>query len=157
MKMPPDFREFIALMISSGVRFVMIGGFAYNLYRNPRSTGDIDFLLEPTSDNDDRLRVVLEKFGFGTTLPSASESILKPGKIIMLGRSPFRIDLLSQIDGVTFEEVEQTQLVVLLDGLEIPVISPEKLLQNKQASGRAKDLADAEELRAWLDRNDRPE
>lgn len=78
MKMPPDFREFIELMISSSVRFVMIGGFAYNLYRNPRSTGDIDFFLEPSPDNDDRLRVVLEKFGFGTTLPPASERILTP-------------------------------------------------------------------------------
>jgi hypothetical protein len=154
MKMPPDFREFIELMISSGVRFVMIGGFAYNLYRNPRSTGDIDFLLDRGADNDGRLRVVLEEFGFGDTLPPSSEPLLQPGKIIMLGRSPFRIDLLNQIDGVTFEEVDQTKLVVLLDGLNIPVISPEKLLKNKLASGRAKDLADAEELRVWLNKHD---
>ena len=56
MQLPQDFKEFVALMIDANVRFVMIGGFAYNLYRNPRATGDIDFIVSPVDANQDRLR-----------------------------------------------------------------------------------------------------
>ncbi len=65
----PDFREFIALMISARVRFVMIGGYAYNLYRNPRATGDIEFLVAFDATNEARLRDVLTEFGFGSAIP----------------------------------------------------------------------------------------
>ena len=70
----------------------------------------------------------------------------------MLGRSPFRIDILTKIDGVTYDEVEANCQIIQLDELPIPVISPELLLQNKEASRRPKDLLDATELRAWLDK-----
>ena len=69
----------------------------------------------------------------------------------MLGRSPFRIDILTKIDGVAFDDVEADCQIIRLDELSIPVISPALLLQNKAASGRPKDLLDAIELRAWLD------
>lgn len=128
----------------------MIGGYAYNLYRNPRATGDIDFFVAITNENEARLRQVLEKFGFGTTLPPESEKLLNDGQVLMLGRTPFRIDILTRIDGVSFEEVEATSRKVLLDGINIPVISPELLLKNKASTGRAKDQADVMELRAWL-------
>ena len=144
--LPADFREFIELLISEELRFVMIGGYAYNLYRNPRATGDIDFLLECTVDNEKKLRQVLERFGFGSVLPPPADRILSPGRILTLGRSPMRNDLLSKIDGVTFEEVYETCNHFELDGLVIPVISIDKLLKNKLAAGRPKDLADAAEL-----------
>lgn len=67
--LPPDFKEFIERMIANHVRFVMIGGYAYNLYRNPRATGDIDFLVSPDIENEARLRRTLTEFGFGSTLP----------------------------------------------------------------------------------------
>ena len=89
MQLPVDFREFIELMISEAVQFVMIGGFAYNLYRNPRATGDIDFFVDADAKTERQLRRVLEKFGFGETLSDAP--LLEKGKVIMLGRSPFRI------------------------------------------------------------------
>lgn len=130
----------------------MIGGYAYNLYRNPRATGDIDFLVATTSENEERLRQVLSDFGFGSTLPAETTPLLEVGKVLMLGRAPFRIDILTNIDGVTFEEVESTCQIVRLDRLSIPVISPELLLKNKLASGRPKDLLDAFELRTWLER-----
>ena len=151
MQLPPDFKEFIELMISANVRFVMIGGYAYNLYRNPRATGDIDFFVATTNDNEKRLRRVLNEFGFGSTLPDESITLLVEGKVLMLGRSPFRIDILTKIDGVAFDDVEADCQIIRLDELSIPVISPALLLQNKVASGRPKDLVDAIELRAWLD------
>lgn len=127
----------------------MIGGFAYNLYRNPRATGDIDFFVANDDDNETRLRAVLESFGFGSTL--TSDRLLHDGKVIMLGRSPHRIDILVSISGVSFPEVESTAVPHSIDGLEVPVISPAMLLRNKLAAGRAKDQADAEELQAWID------
>jgi hypothetical protein len=150
MPLPPDFKEFIELMISGNVRYVMIGGFAYNLYRNPRATGDIDFYVSNTQENESKLRKVLEAFGFGSTLPPNSTRLLVDGKVLMLGRAPFRIDILTAIDGVSFDEVEFTSRTIEIDSLLVRVISPEMLLRNKQASGRPKDVADAIELENWL-------
>jgi len=152
MQLPQDFKEFIGLMISANVRFVMIGGYAYNLYRNPRATGDIDFFVAISSDNETRVRRVLIEFGLGTTLPDDSQALLVDGKVLMLGRSPFRIDILTNIDGVTYDEVEASCEKICLDELWVPVISPQMLLRNKEASGRPKDLLDANELRIWLDK-----
>ena len=84
MQLPQDFKEFIELMISANVRFVMIGGYAYNLYRNPRATGDIDFFVAITRENETRLRTVLDKFGFGSTLPPKTKMLLEDGKVLML-------------------------------------------------------------------------
>jgi len=148
--LPADFKEFIELMISNRVRFVMIGGFAYNLYRNPRATGDIDFLIALDCENESRLRQVLIEFGFGSTLPEPTESLLQDGKVIMLGHSPFRIDILTRIDGTDFNEVDSTKLIFEIDGLSVPVISPESLLKNKKATGRVKDQPDVLELEAFL-------
>jgi hypothetical protein len=144
--LPVDFREFIELLISEELRFVMIGGYAYNLYRNPRATGDIDFFLECSAENEQRLRRVLQRFEFGSVLPQPSDPLLSPGKILTLGHSPMRIDLHTEIDGVTFEEVYDTRNHVELNGLVIPVIAIDKLIKNKLAAGRPKDLADASEL-----------
>lgn len=150
MNLPEDFREFIGLMISHHVRFVMIGGYAYNLYQNPRATGDIDFFLSRTLDNEQRIRTVLDEFGFSEAIPDHGQRMLKDDAVVMLGRSPLRIDLLTSIDGVKFEEVERECITFELDGLKIPVISAELLLVNKLASGRPKDLADADELKKIL-------
>ena len=151
MQLPPDFKEFIESMITASVRFVMIGGYAYNLYRNPRATGDIDFIVALTDDNEKRLRRALTEFGFGSTLPEESNPLLVDGKVLMLGRSPMRIDILTRIDGVTFEEVEMNCIFIQFDELSVPVISPQLLLRNKLASGRPKDLLDAVQLRDWLE------
>ena len=85
--LPPDFKEFVALLIDANVRFVMIGGFAYNLYRNPRATGDIDFMVSIDPTNQQKLRTVLVKFGFGSTLPAENEPLVDQEKILMLGRA----------------------------------------------------------------------
>ena len=125
----------------------MIGGYAYNLYRNPRATGDIDFFVAISDENEQLIRKVLTAFGFNESLPDSSKPILVSGKILMLGRPPLRIDILTKIDGVSFDEVESTCLILDLEGLQVPVISPQMLLRNKESTGRAKDAADAFELR----------
>ena len=150
MQLPDDFKEFIELMNTEGVTYVMIGGYAYNLYRNPRATGDIDFLLELTTENERRIRRVLVQFGFGSTLPPIETLLLSMGQVIMLGRSPLRIDLLTQIDGVSFEEVYNSRQYTDISGIPVPAISAEELYRNKLAAGRLKDLADAAELERFL-------
>jgi hypothetical protein len=152
MKLPADFREFVELMISNNVSFVMIGGYAFNLYGNPRATGDIDFFVSCDSGNELKLRQVLTDFGFGSTLPEG-RPLIEEGKLLMLGRAPFRIDLITRIDGVEFSEALASAWEFSIDELTVPVISPELLLQNKLASGRPKDLEDAEQLREYLDTN----
>ena len=124
----------------------MIGGWAFNLHVRPRMTGDIDFLLSITSENEARVRKVLSEFGFSSTLPPESEKLLIENKVLMMGVEPTRIDLLTTISGVSFEEVWSSRLEALIDGVKISIISKEMLLKNKIASGRLKDLADVEQL-----------
>ncbi len=152
MQLPKDFSEFIALMNSAGVRYVTVGAYALNLYRPPRLTGDIDFFVESGEPNETLLRSVLNDFGFGSVVPPAGVSLLSPNKVIMLGRSPFRIDLLTQISGVTFDDAYSSRRVVDVDGQPVLVISPELLLKNKEAAARPKDLADVADLRGWFSR-----
>ena len=140
MKLPVDFKEFIELMIAARVRFVMIGGYAYNLYRNPRATGDIDFWWWLTMRSTNAVYgSYLSSSGFGSTL--TSDRLLEDEKVIMLGRSPLRIDILTSISGVTFEEVEATCNTYSVDGIELPVISPEMLLRNKEACRSGEGLS----------------
>lgn len=128
----------------------MVGAYALSLYREPRLTGDIDFFVGNEEVNESRLRRVRSDFGFGSMLPPAGERLLAPDRVIMLGRSPFRIDLLSRISGVDFELAYRTRKTFEIDGQLVSVISPQLLLKNKESAGRPKDLADAADLRAWF-------
>ena len=113
-------------------------------------TGDIDFLLSNSPANQQKIRDALTNFGFASTLPPTGEPIVTEDRVLMLGRAPYRIDLLAKITGVSFSEAYDSRLVIEMDGLDVPVISPAMLLQNKRATGREKDAADARELEAWL-------
>ena len=125
----------------------MIGGWAYNRYAEPRFTGDIDFFVSTDTKNQQQLRVALEKFGFQSSLPPLSQPLFRK-KVIMLGRPPHRIDLLSEIDGVEFQECWDDREEGLLDGLTVNFISKRLLIKNKEATGRDKDLLDAKNLKS---------
>lgn len=145
MKLIKDLREFIELLNSENVRYLLIGGWALNRYVEPRFTGDIDFFVASDSDNQSRLRVVLVKFGFGDLVPPVGQPVFRK-KMIMLGRPPHRIDLLSEISGVNFEEAWDSKEKDLLDGLEVNFISKSHLIANKKASSREKDILDVKLL-----------
>ncbi len=147
MQLPPDFKEFIELLNTREVRYVMIGGWVYNLYAPPRMTGDIDFFIEITPANEQKLRLVLTDFGFSSALPKPGAPWLVPEKVIMLGREPCRIDILCRVDGITFDEAFADRRVVTCEGVTIPVLSIENLIRNKEAAGRDKDLLDVATLR----------
>ena len=145
MELQKDIREFVELLLSEKVDFLLVGGYALAVHGAPRFTEDIDFLIHLSSENADRLIQVVEKFGFGD-LDIERDDFLKPDFVIQLGMAPNRIDLLTGIDGLSWEEIWESRIGYEFDGLPIHVIGREQLIKNKLASGRTKDLADAERL-----------
>lgn len=145
MRIIPDWKEFIELLNSESVQYLVIGGWAFNRYAEPRMTGDLDLFFASTPENQAALRRVLQRFGFGTALPPSTVPLFEK-KVLMLGRPPNRIDLLSEISGVCFAEAWESRESGDLDGVPVSYISRAKLIQNKRASGRKKDLADLELL-----------
>ena len=148
MKLIQDLREFIELLNSENVQYLVIGGWAYNRYAEPRTTGDIDFFVSTTSENQSNLRTVLSKFGFAASLPSIDRELFEK-KIIMLGRPPHRIDLISEIDGVSYSQAWQNRDRGTLDGLDVHYISLDDLILNKSSTGRDKDALDVKNLRKY--------
>lgn len=136
-----DWREFLQSLISRNVEFLLIDGHALAAYGHPRFTEDLDVFVRPTRDNAERIVAALHDFGFGDVAPEA-EALTQPRKIFMLGRKPFRIDILTGISGVGFDEAWSARTHVDLEFGRIPLIGREHLVANKKASGRPKDLAD---------------
>jgi len=153
-----DWREFLSLAISHRLKFVVVGGHAVSIHGRPRMTEDLDVFVEASSVNARRLRKVLVDFGFGDAAPD--EALLAtPGKVFMIGVPPFRIDILTNISGVTFEEAWSARVRVATEAGRLPFLSRDLLVRNKKASGRPKDLADLVllEAKAKKRRRRRPE
>ena len=142
-----DFREFIELLNSNKVKYLLVGGFAIALHGHPRYTKDLDIWLELSENNASNVMKALEDFGFGD-LDISKGDFLQAGMVVQLGYPPNRIDLLNSPDGVDFTECYKTKIEVEIDGLKIYVIDLENLKKNKKASGRLQDLADLEKLSA---------
>jgi len=123
-----------------------VGAMAVAFHGFPRYTGDLDLLIRPTAVNAHRVLDVLSKFGFGG-LGVRSEDLESPGKVVQLGVPPNRIDLLTAVSGLTFEQAWASREAGDLDGIPVPFIGKAALIRNKESTGRAKDLGDAEELR----------
>ena len=140
-----DFREFVELLNSTNVEYLLVGGYALAAHGHPRYTGDIDFWVNPTPANATRLMSALTQFGFGSVGLSESD-FLKPDAVVQLGYPPARIDLLTAIDGVSFDDCYARRRQVDLAGVEIALIDVDDLRANKRAAGRPKDLADLDSL-----------
>ena len=102
LKLPKDLREFIELLNSHEVRYLIVGGYAVAYHGHPRATGDIDFVVEVSEENARKLEAVLLDFGFGGLGLTAAD-FLQPGIVVQLGYPPNRIDLLTTISGASFE------------------------------------------------------
>ena len=139
------FREFLKLLIDSGIRFLVVGGYAVGIHGFPRYTGDMDVFVAMDAENAARLKRVFDLFGFGDLGLSESD-FRQPGSVIEIGREPMKIQVLTGIDGVDFVDAYANRIDVELDGLLVPVLSFKDLLKNKRASARSKDLIDVEEL-----------
>lgn len=144
-QLPEDFKEFLKLLNSAEVEYLLIGGFAVGYYGYPRATNDIDVWVSRTESNAAKLVATLEEFGFGTS-ELKPELFQKPDCIVRMGVPPMRVEILTSISGVEFDECYQTRLRGEIDGVAVDLIALEDLKKNKQASGRHKDLDDLEHL-----------
>ena len=140
-----DFKEFIELLDSNDVKYLVVGGYALAIHGHPRYTKDIDIwvLMDPT--NAKRILKSLDDFGF-SQLDINETDFLTPGNVIQLGYPPNRIDIITQATGVNFEKCFLNKVQVEIDGILVNFIDIESLKINKKAVGRLQDLADLEKL-----------
>jgi hypothetical protein len=140
-------REFIESLNSHHVEYLIVGAFALAFHGVPRSTGDIDLFVRRSPENALRMERVLVEFSFASLGLSAAD-FMAPDQIIQLGHPPNRIDLLTSITGVEFEEAWAERVTCELDGIPVSVIGRDSLIRNKRATGRTQDKADLESLGA---------
>ncbi len=145
MKLQKDLKEFIELLNSHKVEYLVVGAYNLALHSAPRFTGDIDIFVRVSSQNSARLEKVIQAFGFGST-GLCAEDFLKPDQVIQLGIAPHRIDILTGLSGVEFDQAWATKESTHLDKLKVCMLSKELLIKNKLATGRPQDLADVERL-----------
>jgi predicted nucleotidyltransferase len=144
------FREFIALLEKHGVNFLVVGGYAVGFHGFPRYTGDLDVFVAVSDRNAKALVQVFAEFGF-SDIGLKEADFLDPEIIIEIGREPVRIQVLTGIDGVSFDACYEKRVPFDDNGLLIPFIALDDLIANKAATPRAKDKIDLEELRRIRD------
>ena len=147
MEVQKDFKELLESFNVRGVEYVIVGGYALAFHGVPRYTGDIDLLIKPSGDNACRIMEGLIAFGFGSTGLEAAD-FETPGSVVQLGQPPVRVDIMTSIDGVSWEAVDRNKVQGQYADLDVFYIGREQFIANKKAIGRHKDLADIEMLEA---------
>lgn len=145
MLLPPDFKEFLNILKIKHIRYLLIGGYAVGYHGYPRATNDMDIWIAIDPETAEQMVLALKDFGFDTPQLS-KELFLKKNSIIRMGIAPIRIEILTTISGVNFEECFKQKIVDEIDGIEVNIISLNQLKINKKSSGRHKDLDDFENL-----------
>ena len=147
MTLSKDWREFLELLNSRGVDYVIVGAQSLAFHGRPRHTGDLDILVRPTPDNARLLLALLNQFGFEQSSFKETD-FLEPEQIIQLGRVPNRIDLLTSLTGVATDEAFDAKVSAIIDGIPVFILGKDALIRNKRAVGRPQDLADLSALEA---------
>jgi hypothetical protein len=145
MNLSKDCREFIALLRSQGVDFLVVGAAALAAHGRPRYSGDVDFWIRCDADTAAKMERVIESFGFASTKLRAAD-FAKADQVIQLGVAPNRIDILTGLTALKFDDAWAKRVDVQIDGILLPVLDRESFRVNKAALGRNKDLADIEDL-----------
>ena len=145
MEVQEDFREFLELLNAHEVKFIIVGGYALAFHGAPRFTGDIDVFVKPDNANAKRIIKALAEFGF-SSLDLTVNDFLDQNKVIQLGLPPVRIDIITSISGVTWEEADSSKEPGLFGDVSVSYIGKKQFITNKRATGRKKDLADIEAL-----------
>ena len=141
----PDYAEILSLFREHEVDYLLVGAYALAIHGFPRATADIDLFVRPAPDNAEKVVRALSVFGAplqGTSVDDFSV----PGIVLQIGVAPRRIDILTTIDGLTYEEASRDRVWVEIGELSVPVISKANLIRNKRATGRKRDLLDADAL-----------
>ena len=145
METQPDFRELLALFNARHVEYLIVGGYALAFHGAPRFTGDLDIFVQPAAVNAQRILTALEAFGFASVglTPSDFE---RPDQVVQLGVPPVRIDLITSMTGVSWDEAWAGRIAGRYGDIPVYYIGREQFVANKRATGRTKDLADLEML-----------
>jgi hypothetical protein len=143
--LPDDFKEFLKSLNSNSVEYLLIGGFAVNIYGYVRTTNDLDVWINVNPENAAKIDRALREFGFST--PTLTPALfLARNNVVRMGLPPIRIEILTSISGVEFDACYAEREIIQVEEMAIPVISLVRLRENKAASARMKDLADLENL-----------
>jgi hypothetical protein len=132
-------------LLEEKVKFILVGAYALAAHGFPRATGDMDIWVKPDENNSKKVYNALAKFGAPMSDISEDE-FSQPGLIFQIGVVPRRIDIITKIAGVEFDEADTKKIVINIENLTIPVLSIDLLIKNKLATGREKDMVDAKLL-----------
>jgi hypothetical protein len=143
----PDFRDMLSALSAEGAEFLLVGAYALAAHGLPRATGDMDIWIRRSEDNAWRVWRALQRFGAPLAELSVGD-LQVPNLVFQIGVAPRRIDILTSIDGVEFDEAWPDRKVVAVEGLSFAAIGRSHLIQNKRSVGRPQDLADV----VWLER-----
>ena len=140
-----DYKDMLQVLSKNGVKFLLVGAYAMGAHGYPRATGDIDIWVEPSAENS--ARVYRSMATFGAPLHEIDKTTFAtPGIVFQIGVAPRRIDIITTISGVGFDDAHQQQQIIEIEGLSVPILSLGDLIRNKRATGRDKDRLDADRL-----------
>jgi hypothetical protein len=148
--LPEDFKEFIQCLNLNKVEYLLVGGWAVALHGHPRATKDIDFFVSIDNSNLEKLEKALNSFGAPLY---DTNHLSEKGNILIFGVTPIRIDIINEADGIDFKECYLRRETVIVEDIEIPLISKADLIINKKSTGRLSDLGDVEKLEYSKDKN----
>jgi hypothetical protein len=150
--MPEDLIELLRAFNEHGVKYLIVGGYAFGVHAEPRATKDLDIVIR--SDDENGKAVFRALTQYGAPLEKLTPSDFMDGTTFQIGQPPSRIDILQQIDGVTFDEAWENRIEGVIEGeIRAAVISRDDLIRNKLATGREQDILDVKTLRS-AKRND---
>lgn len=145
MEIQRDFKELLALFNAHNVEYLIVGAHALAFHGSPRYTGDLDLFVKADVENAARIVTALDRFGFGG-LKISAEDFQTPDRVIQLGFPPVRIDLMTSLTGVTWDEAAGGAVAATFGELAVRFLGKAEMIRNKRALGRKKDLADLESL-----------
>jgi len=140
-----DFHDILSAFCEAKVEFMIVGAYAVAAHGLPRATGDIDLWIKRSPENAERVWEALTKFGAPLS-DLSQQDFITPGTVVQFGVTPSRIDILTQITGVNYEEAKRRKIMIEIEGMKVPVISLSDLIWNKRAVDRPQDKADVARL-----------
>ena len=151
-KLPQDFTDLLIELCQAKAEFLLVGGWAVILYGHVRATDDMDIFVRPSTTNSERVFAALEAFGAPLRAHAVAPAhFATEGDAYRFGIAPLKVEVLTKISGVSFDEALQGSKAFELDGFQIPYIGKAALIANKKSAGRHKDLADVEELERLME------
>jgi len=145
--MPKDLKELLRAFNDQGVKYLVVGGYAFGAHAEPRATKDLDLFIRSDAENSQAVFRALAQYG--APLSGLTPADFMDGSTFQIGQPPARIDLLQQIDGVGFDEAWKNRIEGVVDGeVRVSIISKNDMIRNKLSTGREQDMLDVKTLRA---------